>query len=230
MGDRTQAEYTIPKWADDLIGDYIENQLGGHDYRDEGEGYVTFTIHEANYGHYDELEDFLNAMEIPYDHNWGAGAEYEYGSNEVRFDEHGNCFGLEAGPTSGMVDAKELLLILQGEDGAQKATEKLEALIASETSRGPIKEEPLHKERVFICAARNCAENAVYELIKGGVDIHYVDPTTEMNASQIARAEKHDKIAAYIEKTMLKNVIAETAEKTSKTFAKELKTNEGFGL
>ncbi len=88
MGDRTWVHLTVPtmhRLFVEKIGNYED------EYQDYPQGLTTFYYDEINGG---ELH-FLHKLElagVPYNSEWGAGAEFSAGTQYGRYNERGEPF------------------------------------------------------------------------------------------------------------------------------------------
>ncbi len=191
MSDTADATYIIPNWAHDLLSDHIKEKAGVS-ISESADGLSFFYLDEVNYGYLRDLEDLLDCLEIPYDHDWAPGNSFDAGGCERRLDDLGNSF-------VHMVD-----------DGKIKA-------INPSQSRGELKDQPLkNKERLFLNAASQGIRSVVDEMIKAGANIHYVSPASNMNAMQEAHTNHHYEMAAYVESLIIKDLKGSTIENTGK--------------
>jgi len=78
MGDRTTVEFYVrsTKIPKEFMDDTDECNI---------EGNITYLSQdEANYGSWEELEEYLKDNEIEFDKYWGAGSEYSAGKGYAR--------------------------------------------------------------------------------------------------------------------------------------------------
>lgn len=92
MGDRTTATITITKEDyNNILRDYhgkdhdkFMNEYGLESFEDYGDTVVELIDYQANYGHIEKLESFLEDNQYEYDLRWENGGDYAAGELSCR--------------------------------------------------------------------------------------------------------------------------------------------------
>lgn len=138
MGDRTWARITVQKpYYYLLLG--TKEGLEAIEISDEIDEFgtiVEFVDNEANYGDMPYLQNVLEDIKAPYNHEWHAGGDYGAGIEYVRLTEEGELSSVQVYESvENLISAKYLLddineeKITTLEEVKQKLTELLESQV-----------------------------------------------------------------------------------------------------